>query len=64
MRSLLAALPILGLLGFLHPALGLQLGDAYPDKARFAPSEPVHVVAELAGAPLSLANSSPLPLRS
>jgi dextranase len=51
MRSLLAALPILGLLGFLHPALGLQLGDAYPDKARFAPSEPVHVMVELAGAP-------------
>jgi dextranase len=50
MRFLFAALSIFGPLGFLHPALGLQIGDAYPDKARFAPSDPVRIVVELAGA--------------
>src|SRR5271166_1296188 len=33
---------------WLH-ASGTQLVDAYPSKARFAPSEPVELVVELAG---------------
>ncbi len=52
MRSLLRLL-------FVFPALApafahgqvLHLVDAYPDKARYAPSEPVQIVAELAGQP-------------
>lgn len=51
MPSLLPVLRILGFLGFTAPAMALQLGDAYPDKARFCPSEPVHIVVELSGAP-------------
>lgn len=51
MRFLVPALIILSLFGFSRPAQGLQLADAYPDKARFAPSEPVHVVVELSDTP-------------
>ena len=37
--------------GSLVHALGIQLVDAYPDKARYAPSDPVRLVIELDGRP-------------
>jgi dextranase len=47
MRFLYSALMVSGILGLCLKGQGLQLRDAYPDKARFAPSEPVHLFIEL-----------------
>jgi dextranase len=49
MRFSLPALIFFGILAFSLKLVGLQLHDAYPDKARFAPSEPVHLFIELSG---------------
>ena len=49
MRSPLWLLLALILSGASAHALGVQLVDAYPDKARYAPSEPVKLLVELEG---------------
>jgi len=51
MRIRLLLLCLLCLPGsFLH-ALGVRLVDAYPEKARYAPSDPVNLIVELDGKP-------------
>ncbi len=49
MRLLLSLLFVLSVPGASVHALGIQLVDAYPDKARYAPSDPVKLVVELNG---------------
>jgi len=54
--------PLLVLLSFLGASIalaqGAQLADAYPEKARFDPSEPVNLVIELNGKPEGMAKIS------
>jgi dextranase len=51
MRSLFSLLLALSLPGAVAHAQGVQLVDAYPDKARYAPSDPVKLFVELDGNP-------------
>lgn len=51
MRLLLLPLFALSIVAVSAGAQGLQLVDAYPDKARYAPSDPVNLIVELDGKP-------------
>src|SRR6266568_3113347 len=51
MRSLFSLLLALSLPGAVAHAQGVQLVDAYPDRARYAPSDPVKLIVELDGNP-------------
>ncbi len=51
MRLLLSFVLALSFPGAFAQALGVQLVDAYPDKARYAPSDPVKLIVELDGYP-------------
>jgi dextranase len=49
MRFLLLPLCVLGWLGATVHASELRLAEAYPDKSRYAPSEPVNIIVEIDG---------------
>jgi dextranase len=51
MRLLLSFVLALSLPGAFAQAQGVQLVDAYPDKARYAPSDPIKLIVELDGNP-------------
>ena len=51
MRFRLLLLCTLCLPGFCMHAQGMQLSDAFPDRARYAPSDPVNLVVQLDGKP-------------